>query len=163
MILSAIEKDSRLANIHESSNKFKFLKKYMMSSLPGSEEDKSRFLRNFDPSEKEDKVRSGYLFMPGNVKIDTVSRFFTYSMLYTTRRYTISRQKPQLFTPSEFSLESRGWEDQKHMYLLFKLLETQDKFTLEDCNKSRDSCETCSKMPGFKEDIKIFQEMLSQD
>jgi hypothetical protein len=163
MILSAIEKDSRLANIHESSNKFKFLKKYMMSSLPGSEEDKSRFLKNFDPSEKEDKVRSGYLFMPGNVKIDTVSRFFTYSMLYTTRRYTISRQKPQLFTPSEFSLESRGWEDQKHMYLLFKLLETQDKFTLDDCNRSRDSCETCSKMPGFKEDIKIFQEMLSQD
>jgi len=161
MILSAIEKDGRIAKIHESKEKFKFLKRYLLASLPGSDEEKDRFLRNFDPSEKEDRVRSGYLFMPGQVKIDTPSRFFTYSMLYTTRRYLVSKLKPQLFTPAEFSLENQGLEEFKHQYLCFKLLESGSNFTFEDCKKTISNCAICSKNDACIQDLEQYNELLN--
>jgi hypothetical protein len=117
-----------------------------MASLPGSLEDKKNFLKLYKPSEKEEKARSGYLFMPSSVNIDTPARFFTYSLVYTTRRYLISKKRPQLYTPSEFNLETQSYDDLKHLYLLMKLLEKGD-MSIDDAKASINGCSVCKDHP----------------
>jgi len=164
MILSAMEKWDGIKNIFTQPEKYNALKKYLLNSLPGSLDEKINFIKNFDPSEKEDKIRSGYLFIPSQIKIDTPSRFFTYSLLYTSRRYKISSQKPQLFTPSEFSLESRGFEHLKHEYLIFKLI---NKYLADDKKVSISidtlkTCEHCKSNSNAVTDCKNYLEMFSK-
>jgi len=163
MILSAIEKNPDIKNIFTNPMKYDGLKQYLMNSLPGSDDEKLHFIKNFDPSEKEDRVRSGYLFIPSQIKIDTPSRFFTYSLLYTSRRYMISSQKPQLFTPSEFSLESKGFEFLKHQYLCFKLIARyyNDKARIEKIQNSLQNCTICCKNQSAINEVSEYLKYLN--
>lgn len=160
MILSSLEKWPEIKQILNQPDKYQSLKDYLMNSLPGSEEEKIDYIKNFDPSEKEDRIRSGYLFIPSQVKIDTPSRFFTYSLLYTTRRHKISSQKPQLFTPTEFSLENRGFEHLKHEYLCFKLIKKyiNDSSKLKKVFESLNLCNICSKNSESSRNLKTYQD-----
>lgn len=160
MYLSAIEKDPRLKNILQNKEKYEFLKDYLMSSLPGTKEEKEKFLRLYNPQEKEEKSRSGYLFLPSGVSIDTPARFFTYSMLYTTRRYLISKKRPQLFTPAEFNLESKGINDLKHVYLLIKLIE-KESISLEEALRSLKECPICKEQTSAEKTVKKFFELFN--
>jgi hypothetical protein len=142
LYLSAVEKDSRISNVLRNPEKFDYLRDYLMASLPGTQEEKSKYLKLYNPQEKEEKIRSGYLYLPSGVKIDTPSRFFTYSMLYTTRRYAISKRKPQLYSPAEFNLESSGFDKLKHFYLCLKLIEN-DREVVPVVKESLSNCKLC--------------------
>ncbi|QTT61002.1 RNA-dependent RNA polymerase [Phytophthora condilina negative stranded RNA virus 10] len=159
MYLSAIEKNDSIKKVIRNPEKFEYLKDYMMSSMPGTSEEKLKYLRLYNPQEKEEKTRSGYVFIPSSVNIDTPARFFTYSMLYTTRRYLVSSRRPQLYTPAEFNLEKKGFDDLKHFYLCIKLLET-GSCNLELLESSIDGCTTCSTQSRVKRGLKKFQKML---
>jgi len=158
LYLSAIEKDPRLLNIFPNPEKYVSLKEYLMSSLPGKLEDKVKFLKMYNPQESEEKNRSGYLFLPSGVNVDTASRFFTYSMLYTTRKRQISSKRPQLYTPAEFNLKARNYDDLKHFYLLVKLRE-QGAIDLTQMLKSLSDCKTCKEQPRLVRLVRHFDEM----
>jgi len=142
MYLSAFEKWDQLKKVFYAPERFDVLKEYLMRSMPGDEEDKIKYLKNFDPSEKEDRNRSAYLFMPSGVSIDSSPKFFTYSIMYCTRRYSISSQKPQLYTPTEFNFEGKFNRDYRHQYLIFKLMEKnlESRQTLAEHYRSCTHC-----------------------
>jgi hypothetical protein len=160
LYLSAIENCPDVKQILPSPFKFEAMKKYLMRTLPGTDDEKINYIKNFDPSEKEDRIRSGYLFIPSQVKVDTPARFFTYSVMYTTRRYMISSQKPQLFTPMEFSLESKGEDFLKHKCLLLKLYQKNylDEKKRNLIIESANDCKHCN-IDQIKNDIRVFDEM----
>jgi hypothetical protein len=160
MTLSAIEKMPELREIFYDPSKFDVLRDYMMNSLPGTVEEKTEFLKSFDPSEKVDKVRSGYLFMPSQVKVDTLSRFFTYSMCYTTRRYKISNKKPQFFVPDDLELLSNNIDYLKHLCICFKILE-KDLAHSDQVLNSIVSCPCCSLKSGLDKHLKDYISMFS--
>jgi hypothetical protein len=160
LTLSSIEKWSGIKNLFFNPVKYDSLRDYLISSLPGELEEKINYIKNYDASEKVDKLRSGYLFIPSQVKIDTPARFFTYTLLYTTRRYKISSQKPQLFTPSEFNLEARGYEKLKHKYLAFKLME-KDLDSMDLCKRTIDECELCHTEETHSTDLDLFKKYLT--
>nr|UUW20964.1 MAG: RNA-dependent RNA polymerase [Sanya bunya-like virus 17] len=72
-------------------------------------------------SKDVEKIRSSYCFMPSGINLDTTERFWTYSVFYTTRRYLISKRKPQYFTMDQFRLWNADYDSLKHYYLLLKL------------------------------------------
>jgi hypothetical protein len=160
LYLSAVEKDPRIASLFPNPEKFIGMRDYLMASLPGTLEDKKNFLKLYKPSEKEEKARSGYLFMPSSVNIDTPARFFTYSLVYTTRRYLISKKRPQLYTPSEFNLETQSYDDLKHLYLLMKLLEKGD-MTIDDAKASINGCPVCKEHPYAISSLTKYYECLN--
>jgi hypothetical protein len=163
MILSAIEKWSGIKGVLQHSEKYDAMKEFCLRALPGRLEDKISYLKNFDPSEKEERVRSGYLFIPSNVRIDNVSRFFAYSMIYTSRRYHISRQKPQLFTPSDLNNFSDDNSDLQHLSICYKVLQRKD-CTEEQQNrllKSLETCPTCKNKEESILDLKLLLNMLN--
>jgi hypothetical protein len=160
MLLSAVEKWPEIKRVLTNSEKFDSMKRFCLNSLPGEMEDKLNYLKNFDPSEKDDKIRSGYLFIPSQVRIDNASRFFAYSMLYTTRRYKVSTQKPQLYTPTDLSNFDTEIEEIKHTSLCYKLL-TSKSATEGDVEKILNSiknCPRCSSIYAFK-DVELFLSM----
>jgi len=162
LYLSAIEKNPKIAGILQNPDKFDSLRDYLMASLPGTPEEKVNFLKLYKPSEKEEKSRSGYLFMPSSVNIDTPARFFTYSLVYTTRRYFISKKRPQLYTPAEFNLEAKSFDDLKHFYLLVKLME-KGEMDLEEAQESLRKCSVCSSHPYASRSLKQFNDAMQQD
>jgi hypothetical protein len=161
MILSAIEKWSGVRGVLQHPEKYDAMKEFCLRALPGRLEDKVSYLKNFDPSEKEERIRSGYLFIPSNVRIDNVSRFFAYSMIYTTRRYLISRQKPQLFTPSDLNNFSDDNSDLQHLSICYKVMQRKDctEPQLDKLLKSLATCPTCKNKEESILDFKILIEM----
>lgn len=163
MVLSSIEKWEGIKKVLKNPVKYEGLKNYLMKSIPGSDEEKINYIKNFDPSEKEDRVRSGYLSIPSQVKIDTPSRFFTYTLLYTTRRYKISSQKPQLFTPGEFNLEDSGLEHLKHLYLCFKLSEKfQDPKSAMIIDRSLSKCQICGGNKSISDQLSTYRDYFNK-
>ncbi|BBD50445.1 unknown protein [Pythium polare bunya-like RNA virus 1] len=160
MTLSAIEKMPNLRNIFYDPDKFDVLKDYMLNSLPGTLDEKTEFLKSFDPSEKVEKMRSGYLFMPSNVRVDTLSRFFTYSMLYTTRRYLISSKRPQLFVPDDVELESNNIDYLKHLCVCLKVLDNDMKHK-DIVLKNLINCKACAKFSGLNNHLNDYLAMFS--
>lgn len=164
MILSAIEKWSGIKDVLTNSEKYDAMKRFCLRALPGSIEDKLSYLKNFDPSEKEDRVRSGYLFIPSNVRVDNVSRFFACSMLYTSRRYQISKQKPQMFTPSDLNNFDKDNADLQHLSICYKIIQ-RSKCTESDYSRLQSSvsgCTTCRNKEESELDLKIMIEMQSR-
>jgi hypothetical protein len=164
MILSAIEKWSGIKDVLTNSDKYDSMKKFCLRALPGSLEDKLSYLKNFDPSEKEDRMRSGYLFMPSNIKVDNVSRFFACSLLYTSRRYFISKQKPQMFTPSDLNNFDQDNSDLQHLSICYKILQRTDcgKQEIDRLNASLSKCPTCRNKEETLLDFKLMSEMQSR-
>jgi hypothetical protein len=97
------------------------------------------------------KLRSAYSFMPSGISLDTLERYWTYSIFYTTRRYLISTQKPQYFTLDQFKLWSGNYASLKHYYLLLKLaFQVSGKERLEAVKRNC-NCPTCENKPLFEE------------
>jgi molybdopterin converting factor small subunit len=164
MYLSAIEKWPEIKKLLSHPDRFDAMKSYCLRTLPGTLEDKLKFLKNFDPAEKEDRVRSGYLFIPSQVKVDNPSRFFAYSMLYTARRYLISSQKPQLFTPTDLTNMDIESEEIKHLCLSYKLLTKhfKDETKVNSIVDCMVKCPKCSTSDTGRLEVNMFVEMLGQ-
>jgi len=106
-------------------------------------------------SKDTQKLRSSYCFMPSGINLDTLERFWTYAIFYTTRRYLISNKKPQYFTLDQFKLWSGNYASVKHYYLLLKLaFHVKDQPRLERLKVNSD-CPTC-------QNKQIFAEMLDE-
>nr|QLF99171.1 RNA-dependent RNA polymerase [Halophytophthora RNA virus 4] len=102
-----------------------------------------------------EKLRSCYMFIPSGVNIDTVERFWTYTLMYCSRRRFISSSKPQFYTMEKFELWKLPFENMKHFYLMVKMAliddnleENKDKYV-----KCIESCKTCSDTTYMKSTI----------
>jgi hypothetical protein len=108
-------------------------------------------------SKDTQKLRSAYSFMPSGISLDTLERYWTYSIFYTTRRYYISTQKPQYFTLDQFKLWSGNYVSLKHYYLLLKLaFQVSGEAHLKALRKNCD-CPTCENKSLFEE---MFDEVM---
>ncbi|QTT60997.1 RNA-dependent RNA polymerase [Phytophthora condilina negative stranded RNA virus 5] len=102
-------------------------------------------------SKEMDKIRSTYCFIPANVNIDTVERFWTYINMYCTRRYLLSSDKPQYFTVDQFRLWQSDYDYLKHTYLLLKVaLRCPVKDEVFDRLRENTDCPKCS----YKKEMK---------
>jgi hypothetical protein len=119
-----------------------------------SSEDKFKHLSILERADLE-KMRSCYMFIPSGVNIDTVERFWTYTLLYCSRRNFISEDMPQFYTMEKFEFWKLPYDSLKHFYLLLKLafddnnlLKTQFKY-----KESMSKCTQCSRSDALSNSI----------
>nr|QLF99172.1 RNA-dependent RNA polymerase [Halophytophthora RNA virus 5] len=131
--------------LNKNPKKWESLTHFISNALPGENiEEKMRTLTSM---ERQDviKTRSAYLFVPSGTNIDTLERFWTFTLLRCSRRYYISSQKPQFYSLEQFEFWKLPYENLKHHYFLVKMiLEDNDlKGNLEKYRKSINKCNTC--------------------
>jgi hypothetical protein len=108
------------------------------------------------------RVRSSYCFMPSGISLDTVERFWTYSLFYTSRRYFISSKKPQYFTIDQFRLWNSDYDSLKHYYFLLKLgfrLKDKKKRELLLKNAECPNCTDSKAMVNMLNEVERLKEL----
>jgi len=142
----------------KNPKKWESLTEYISKSLPGeSISDKLRILNSL---ERQDvvKTRSAYLFIPSGTNIDTIERFWTFTLLMCSRRYFISKQKPQFYSLEKFEFWKLPYECLKHHYFIVKMI-LNDEDLIKNKNGYIDSiknCKICSEKEQTFETINEF-------
>jgi hypothetical protein len=147
--LVAYNRSDYIKSIHKNPRKMDVLTSWVNNIIPGEGKQKLEVLKSLERKDLE-KVRSAYMFFPSGIAIDTIERFWTYSILYTTRRYLISSVKPQFFTIENFSGWSSSYENLKHYYLILKLMNNinLNESTIDKL-KNNAKCKACVGTEGM--------------
>jgi len=152
----AFNRSDYVKKIHKNPRKMEVMIQWINNILPGQGSQKLEILKSLQRKDLE-KVRSAYMFFPSQITIDTIERFWTYSLLYTTRRYYISSAQPQFFTIENFTGWSSMYENLKHYYLLVKLMNEID-LTYENVEriKNHANCNKCIDREGMVNMVKEY-------
>nr|USL98309.1 RNA-dependent RNA polymerase [Phytophthora castaneae negative stranded RNA virus 1] len=143
--LIAYMKDPKLSFMFPDTYRMETLKNWVKASLKFSNDYTLEDYLMKVSSKDLEKNRSSYCFIPSGVSVDTIERFWTYINFYCTRRYFISKKKPQYFTIDRFKLWDSEFDSLKHMYLLVRVaLRCELKDPIIEKLKGNASCSACS-------------------
>lgn len=138
----AYNSDADLGYLFPDKRKMDTLTKWVRSTIkPDKNYDVNDYLMKLSSKDLE-KVRSSYCFIPSGLSLDTIERFWTYSIFYCTKRYHISAMKPQYFTIDQFRLWSQDYETLKHYYLIMKIILKAETVDEEMENKLKTNMKT---------------------
>jgi len=159
----AVLNNEKIKNIFHKPEKIEVIKRWLLENIQGYEESEKIDMLNYITRNDFESSRSVYLYMPSGVSTDTSERFFTYNILYNTRRYKISKNKPQYYTAENFDHLSFQSLSIRHMYLNLRLIydnintKNFDKI-LELTIKNINNCPTC-----LSSNKKTFNNIITND